>query len=173
MTTPALRDGIKQAVGEALYEYLGRPPDDRREPVMLFHERISDRIFAFVVDAVGVAEQRHAETLTAWAYERDERGTEVDRLRAALAEREGEQDALRRVWQTVAEALSEWTEEIDAESICDAAIDAGLMERVEYDPEQHPETDADEGDMIYVFTPLGHRLAGLPAGQPDATAGGA
>ena len=104
--------------------------------------------------------------------EADRAKTARDLIVVAMNQVVEERDALRTVWHTVADALREWTEEIDAEEIRDAAIAAGLMERVEYDPAQHPDTDADEGDMIYRFTPLGHRLAALPAGQPDAPAAG-
>src|SRR3990167_2761168 len=157
MTTPALRERIIRILPAKITTWRDA-------------EVVTDAILALVGPVVEEQEEIIRNTADEANRLLDEKLDEITRLRTALAEREGERDALRTVWQTVAEALSEWTEEIDAESICDAAIAAGLMERIEYDPEQHPDTDADEGDMIYRFTPLGQRL--LPAGQPDAPAAG-
>jgi hypothetical protein len=66
--------------------------------------------------------------------------------------------ALTRFFAQLADLLTEWTLEIDAEEVWGALCDVGLGDRVAYDPAIHGECEAEEGDMIYVYTAQARRL---------------
>lgn len=104
-----------------------------------------------------------------WCKEIEDRIAEA--LRAHVRAVTAERDALAAVWRTVCDDLAEWTQELDAEPVLDAAVAAGLYERVLYDPAIHgDEVDAEaDEDFIYVLTPLGRRLAATPQATPEGT----
>jgi hypothetical protein len=66
--------------------------------------------------------------------------------------------ALTRFFSRLADYLNEWTTEIDAEAVWAALCDVGLGDRVAYDSAVHGECEAEEGDMIYVYTAQARRL---------------
>ena len=66
--------------------------------------------------------------------------------------------ALTRFFSQLADHLNEWTLEIDAEAVWAALCDVGLGDRLAYDPAIHGECEAEEGDMIYVYSTQARRL---------------
>ena len=65
---------------------------------------------------------------------------------------------LTRFFSRLVNQLSEGTTEIDVEAVWDDLVALGLGERVAYDPAIHGECEAEEGDMIYVYTAQGRTL---------------
>lgn len=67
---------------------------------------------------------------------------------------------LRAIWRLAVEHLD--APDIEMDAVLDVAIDAGLAERVDYDPEGvHADMglDCEAGEEIVVLTPQGQRLA--------------
>jgi hypothetical protein len=75
-----------------------------------------------------------------------------------------EANALRRVWAAIVEHLDPDQHEIATKIIWDAAVDAGLAERVPYDSKRYGvDIEAEPGDLVPVLTPLGTKLRRPPA----------
>ncbi len=73
---------------------------------------------------------------------------------------------LRAFWTAFTSKLGLWWEtEIDTDKFYDAAIAAGLMERVVYDPGVHGlmHEECEPGDEIIVFTDAGKAALAAPA----------
>lgn len=88
------------------------------------------------------------------------RCSNVDHLNATIYELRADLARLRAVWRAVAGYFGDTDL---PEELVDAAVEAGLAERVPFDEEAHagdPDlVECQEGDIITVLTPDGERLA--------------
>jgi len=68
--------------------------------------------------------------------------------------------ALKKFWQNVRENIFDGIEGCDAQ---EWALDAGLLVEVRYNPAEHGEIDeAEEGDLVYIDSPLALALKAKP-----------
>jgi len=135
-------DAEARAIHDAQAEFCNWP-DRKSDQYDRLPQKLKDMYMAMAAAA------NHSLRTQLASAERD-----AARLTRNLAEMERERDALRMFWQAF--FSDEWTTDIEAEKLYEAAVRAGLMAHEPYDPAVHPENEEFElGDMIYATTPLG------------------
>lgn len=76
------------------------------------------------------------------------------------------QRAACKLWAKLRERFfDDEASELDADMFQQIGAELGLLRQVEYDPEQHPGVDAEDGDLIWQETDLARAVCNI-ARQP-------